>query len=116
MKHDRKIKQLAGMIFSGFHGVKLEEKSSCLLWWPGKGKQKQSNNRKYNRANVEWEVLRTSILDTSSQSNASDFQQKVLVRVRSCKQKSSFSEATASIGSSTLHVFNNLTKMMAVGI
>lgn len=48
MKHDREIKQLAGMMFSGFHGVKLEEKSNCLLWWPGKRKQRQSNNSKYD--------------------------------------------------------------------
>lgn len=31
MKHEGKVKQLAETIFSGFHGVKLEEKSNCLL-------------------------------------------------------------------------------------
>ena len=48
MKHDGEIKQLAEMMFSGFHGVKLEEKSNCLLWWPSKRKQRQYNNSKYD--------------------------------------------------------------------
>lgn len=48
MKHDGEIKQLAETIFSGFHGVKLEEKSNRLLWWPGKRMQRQYNNGKYD--------------------------------------------------------------------